>query len=107
MLRWILALPLIVVLVIFALSNRASVPVGFLGYEVITPISVAILLGAAVFFVLGGLVVWFGELRQRRRARRAERRVKELEAEIAALQARPAPVTILPASTTGTLVAAS
>ncbi len=89
MLRLILALPLIVLLVIFALSNRASVAVGFLGYTVITPLSVAILAGAAVFFLLGAVIVWFGALGQRRRARRAERRVRELEDQLATLQARP------------------
>ncbi len=87
MLRLMVALPLVVVLVIFALSNRAPVSVGFLGYTVLVPLSVAILLGAALFFLLGALIVWFGEMRQRRRARRAERRVRQLEEEVAMLKA--------------------
>ena len=83
------ALPMIVVLVIFALSNRTPVSVGFLGYSILAPLSVAILIGAAIFFLLGALIVWFGALRQRRRARRAERRVKELEVELEGLRKRP------------------
>ena len=94
MLRLILALPVILVLVIFALSNRSPVSLNFIGYSVATPLSVAVLAGAAVFFVLGALIVWFGELRQRRRARRAERRVRQLEEELAELRARPVPAPI-------------
>ncbi len=89
MFRLILAVPLVVVLVIFALSNRAPVALTFLGYSMLAPLSVAILVGAAVFFVFGALIVWFGELRQRRRAYRAERRVRQLEQELAALLAQP------------------
>ena len=89
MLRVLAALPLIVVLVIFALSNRTPVSVGFLGYSILAPLSVAILIGAAIFFLLGALIVWFGALRQRRRAWRAERRVKELEVELEGLRKRP------------------
>jgi uncharacterized integral membrane protein len=92
MLRLIAALPLIVVLVIFALSNRTPVAVGFLGYSILAPLSVAILIGAAVFFLFGALIVWFGEMRQRQRARRAERRVRELEAELETLRKRPAAI---------------
>ncbi len=52
-------LPLIVVLVIFALSNRADVTLSFIGYATILPLSVAVLIAAGVFFLLrraGGLV---------------------------------------------------
>ena len=72
-----------------ARPNRAPVAVGFRGYAIATPLSVAILVGAAAFFVLGAVIVWFGELRQRRRASRAERRVRQLEEEVAALRAPP------------------
>ncbi len=89
MLRLLLTIPLLVVLVIFALSNRASVSLSFLGYETAMPLSVAVLLAAGVFFVLGAFVVWIGELRQRRRARRAEQRVAVLEEQIASLRVVP------------------
>ena len=106
MLRLIVGVPVIVVLIIFALSNRAPVSIGFLGYALTTALSVAILVGAAIFFFCGALVVWFGELAQRRRARRAERRVRELEAELADLRARPATL-VGTAPGTGALVPAS
>ena len=86
MLRLLIAVPLIVVLVVFAVSNRATVAITFLGWETSVALSVAVLLASAVFFLLGALVVWFGELRQRRRARRAETRVRELETQLAAMR---------------------
>ena len=84
MLRLLVMLPLLVILIIFALSNRADVTLSFIGYATVLPLSVAVLIAAGVFFLLGALVVWFGELRQRRRARRAEQRVVVLEGQLAA-----------------------
>ncbi len=89
MLRLLVTLPVLVVLVIFAVSNRAAVTLSFLGYETVMPLSVAVLLASAVFFVLGAIVVWPGELRQRRRARRAEQRLALLEEQIASLRTVP------------------
>lgn len=94
MLRLIVAVPLIVVLVIFAVSNRQNVAITFLGWETSVALSVAVLLAAAAFFLLGALVVWFGELRQRRRARRAENRVRELELQLTEARATLAPVPV-------------
>ena len=88
MLRLLVALPLLVVLVIFALSNRTDVTLSFLGYGTVMPLSVAVLIASGVFFLLGALLVWFGELRQRRRARRAEQRVVALEEQLAEVRAR-------------------
>jgi hypothetical protein len=53
-----------------------------------TPLSVAVLVASAVFFVLGAIVVSIGSLAQRRRARRAESRVRALETEVAELKLR-------------------
>ena len=91
MLRLIIAVPLIAVLVVFAVSNRETVAITFLGWETSAALSVAVLLASAVFFLLGALVVWFGELRQRRRARRAEARVRELETQLTEARAALAP----------------
>jgi lipopolysaccharide assembly protein A len=90
-LRLIIAVPLIVVLVIFAVSNRQMVAISFLGWETSAALSVAVLLASAVFFLLGALVVWFGELRQRRRARRAEAQVRALETQLAEARTTLAP----------------
>ena len=91
MLRLVIAVPLIAILVIFAVSNRQDVAITFLGWETSAALSVTVLLAAAAFFLLGALLVWFGELRQRRRARRAEYRVRELEAQLTEARATLAP----------------
>ena len=90
MLRVIIGLPLLVILVVFALSNTDPVRLGIwpTDYSVQVPLSIAVLVAAAVAFLLGGLVVWLGELGQRRRARRAEDTVRVLEERLEELKAR-------------------
>jgi putative membrane protein len=90
MLRVIIGLPLLVILVVFALSNTDPVRLGIwpTDYTVQVPLSIAVLAAAAVAFLLGGLVVWMGELGQRRRARRAEDTVRVLEDRLEELKAR-------------------
>ncbi len=84
---FILSIPL----VLFALSNTEMVRLGFwpTDYSLEVHLSVAILVGMAIAFVCGGLLVWFSALAQRRRARQAERTVRLLEARIEELRARP------------------
>lgn len=91
---FVLCLPL----VLFALSNTEIVSLGLwpTDYSVEVHLSVAVLVAMAIAFLLGALVVWFSELSQRRRARRAERTVRLLEAQIQALQARITPPMSLP-----------
>jgi putative membrane protein len=91
MLGVIFALPFILVLVIFALSNATSVSLGFwpTDLSVVVPLSLAVLGAGAIFFILGGIVVGITSLSQRRRARRAEGRVKALERELETLRSRP------------------
>ena len=96
MLRLIVALPLIVVLVIFTVQNTLAITITFLVWKTSVSLSVAVLLASAAFFLLGALVVWFGELRQRRRARRAEYRVRELEAQLTEARVTLAPITTAP-----------
>jgi uncharacterized integral membrane protein len=88
--RLILGIPLLLILVLFALSNSRDVRLGFwpTDFALDVPLSLAVLVGMAAVFLLGGLFVWVGELGQRRRARRAEQMVRLLEAEIEALKAR-------------------
>ncbi|MGA9865826.1 MAG: lipopolysaccharide assembly protein LapA domain-containing protein [Acetobacteraceae bacterium] len=92
--RLLLATPFLIVLVLFALSNREPVVLKFwptdLALEV--PLAGAVLAVAAVAFLLGACIVWLSELRVRRRARRAEARAEVLQDELRALQAqRPPP----------------
>ena len=90
MLGLIFIAPFLLLLVLFTLSNAAPVQIGLwptdLSLEL--PLSVAVLVASAVFFILGAIVVGLGSMAQRRRARRAENRVQLLEAEVEKLKRR-------------------
>ncbi len=110
MLRLILMLPVLLVLVIFALSNTASATFGFWPTDLAleAPLSVAVLVIAAVFFVAGALIAWVGTLGQMRRARRAETEVRRLQEQVDLLRPQapdlvvhtPAPVPAAPGALT-------
>lgn len=95
--RILIAIPLLVVLVAFALSNQQTVHVGLWPTDIVLdmPLSVAVLVAAGVFFVVGGFMTWATVLSARARARRAERLVRQLEAQVESLRARQA-VPMLP-----------
>jgi uncharacterized integral membrane protein len=88
--RLLIATALLVVLVIFVLSNREPVTIGFwptdLRWDM--PLSVALLITAAVALVVGAVMVWISEFGLRRRARHAEAAVRRLEEQVQELQAR-------------------
>jgi lipopolysaccharide assembly protein A len=88
--RLIIAIPLLIILVVFALSNTAPVRLGFwpTGLALEVPLAVAVLIGMAIAFLLGALIVWVGELGQRRLARRAEHTARLLEEQVQELKAR-------------------
>jgi uncharacterized integral membrane protein len=90
MLRLIPALVIVLILVLFALSNRQDVTLGFwpTDYAVQAPLSVAILLGMAVAFFLGAALVWLDKLGLRGRARRAEAQVMRLQTQLADMEGR-------------------
>jgi uncharacterized integral membrane protein len=101
MLFVVIAIVLCVPFVLFVLSNMDPVKIGLwpTDYSVDLPLSLAMLGGMAVAFLLGALVVWISELGQRRRARHAERTVRLLEAKIEELKARsPAASSSVPAA---------
>jgi putative membrane protein len=89
LLRWVIAAPFLLLLVLFALSNTAPVKLGLwpTDYAIELPLSVAILGGMALAFLAGALVVWVGHVGQRRRARRAEQSVRLLEEQVRGLKA--------------------
>lgn len=91
MLGLIFTAPFLLLLVVFALSNRGTVQLGLwpTDLSLVVPLSAAMLATGALFFVLGAIVVGLGSLGQRRRARRAEGRVRRLESEVEALRPRP------------------
>ena len=96
--RVLIAIPLLVILVAFALSNQQVVRLGLWPTDILIdmPLSVAVLVAAGVFFVVGGFMTWTGTLAARARARDAERTVRQLEAQVEALRARPLNVPMLP-----------
>jgi lipopolysaccharide assembly protein A len=88
--RLLIGIPLLLVMVLFALSNRAPVTLVLwpTDFSLELPLSLAILSAMAIAFLVGGVLVWFSVLAQRRRARRAEQEVRLLEAEVQSLKAR-------------------
>jgi uncharacterized integral membrane protein len=94
MLRILVALPFLLLLVLFALSNTRTVPLGLwptdLQFEL--PLALAILVAAGIAFLLGAMVLWVSAVAARLRARRAEHGVRVLEARVAELQAELARV---------------
>lgn len=88
MLRLIIALPFLILLVVFVLFNETPQAMLLPGYSWQSSPGVVALIAAVLFFLVGALVVWFSELRQRRRARRAEQQVRALEIQVTELRAQ-------------------
>ena len=86
MLRLIITLPFLILLVVFVLFNETPQAMLLPGYSWQSSPGVVTLISAVLFFLLGALMVWFSELRQRRRARRAEQQVRALEIQITELR---------------------
>lgn len=91
---WLLALPVTVVLLVFALNNRVPVEVNLwpLPYAVPAWLSVVALVALGAGFVLGLVAAFIGSRRWRRKARQAERRLRLVEQELGATQAQFASV---------------
>ena len=85
---WILTLPLMLVMVDFAVSNLEAVPVGLWPFQApfSMPLSVLIFGGLFLGLLIGSLATWLSAGDTRRSARRARRRVAELEREAARLR---------------------
>jgi lipopolysaccharide assembly protein A len=98
LIRLLPAAVVLLVLVVFALSNRQVASFAFwpTDFALNAPLGIAVLVCAAVAFLAGALVAWVGTVVQRRRARRAEAQVRLLEAQVVELKARlAAPVPVL------------
>jgi uncharacterized integral membrane protein len=99
--RILLAAPILLLLVLFALSNQQTVRLGIwpTDFAVDAPLSLTVLVAMAAAFVLGAAA--------RRRARRAEYQARLLEAQVQQLQARlktpPAAAPFVPASRAASL----
>lgn len=95
-LSWFILLPVAVVVVVFAVSNRtpAAVDLWPLDLIIAPPLYVTVLGSAAAGFVIGGLIAWLSAGRTRSRARglghqveRAERELRHLRDRVARLEA--------------------
>ena len=88
--RWLLFVPLLVLLALFALSNPQDVEIRLWPFDLawVSPLGVAVLLLAALAFLVGALMAWASSLPARRRASRLESAVKRLEADLAAYRAK-------------------
>jgi uncharacterized integral membrane protein len=88
LIRLILALVGLVVVVAFAIANRAPVEVSFapLPYLVELPVYGVLLLGLVIGGLLGGAAAWLAGFGRRRAARRLRRKVGTLENQVAVLQ---------------------
>jgi uncharacterized integral membrane protein len=82
--RWIVALPFAIAVIVFAVANRGSVEVSFDPLPFSPPVPLyAIVFGAAIAgFLAGAAVVWFGGLRWRSLARNRGNRADFLEREL-------------------------
>jgi uncharacterized integral membrane protein len=86
MLRLFVTLPFLAALIVFAIYNQQTVTLSVPGYSRESSLAVLVMIVAVIFFLIGGLTVWFAELRQRRRARRAEQSVRSLETQVSDLK---------------------
>ncbi|HUN41961.1 MAG TPA: lipopolysaccharide assembly protein LapA domain-containing protein [Acetobacteraceae bacterium] len=88
--RWLILAPFLLLLVLFALSNTAPARIALwpTAWSLQAPLSLIVLAGMALAFLIGALLVWASELAQRRRARRAEQAVRALEVQVRELKAR-------------------
>lgn len=90
---WIVTVPLMAVLVVFAVVNRQSVTLDLwpLDMSLRLPLFILILGSLFVGLLVGGSAVWLSAGATRRRARAAEHRAAEHEREIARLRRAAAP----------------
>lgn len=88
--RWLLLAPLLVLVILFALSNRQPVTIGLWPSDLTwqTSLAVAVLAVSALGFLLGAAMVWVSSMPHRRRARRAADEMRDLEQELERLRAR-------------------
>jgi putative membrane protein len=88
--RIVIAVPVLLLVALFALSNPQTVRLGLwpTDFALQAPLSLVVLLAMAVAFFIGAVMVWVSGIAARQRARRAEYTAKLLEEQIRDLQAR-------------------
>jgi uncharacterized integral membrane protein len=84
-LSWIVAAPIVILVVLFAVSNLDSITLRLKPFpdELTLPIWLLTLIQLFVGFLLGAIVTWIGDRRRRRETRLLNRRTAELEQSLA------------------------
>jgi lipopolysaccharide assembly protein A len=87
---WFFVLLIALIVALFAVTNRESVPLGLWPFPFIVqaPLYVAILLSLLIGFLAGAIGGWAGGRQHRGESRRRRQRITALERELAATQAR-------------------
>ena len=88
---WIVTLPLIAIVTVFAVMNRQDVALDLwpLPWEFATPVFLLTLLLILFGFVFGVLVMWFTGAKQRRQLRQAKRDLDAAKMELHTLRRQP------------------
>lgn len=88
-LSWIVTVPLGIIVILFAVSNRELVVLTLwpLPFELEMSLFLPVLGALVIGFVAGGAIAWWSGGRYRRLARRQNSRLKSLTAEVEALRA--------------------
>jgi len=84
-LSWIVAAPIVILVVLFAVSNRDSITLRLWPFpdQLTLLIPLFTLIQLFVGFLLGAIVTWIGDRRRRRETRLLNKRVAELEQSLA------------------------
>ena len=87
-LSWIITLPLLAIAVIFSVNHRQPVEIDLwpLPLAIEPPLYLVVLLAVFLGFLIGGLIDWTAQGRNRRTARWRRYRIEELEREVAFLK---------------------
>jgi uncharacterized integral membrane protein len=87
-LSWILTVPLMIVAVVFAITNRAGATLNLwpLGITVEAPLFILVLGSVFVGLLVGGTIAWMSAGTARRRAREARHRAEAAEREVMRLR---------------------
>jgi lipopolysaccharide assembly protein A len=91
--RWLVVLPIVLVVVLFAVSNTEPVRLTIWPLDVAweAPASLAVLGFGALAFLLGAMVAWFAAFPYRRRVRELQQQTRVVQAELDATRTRAMP----------------
>ncbi len=87
-LRWLITLPLAIILIVFAVHNRTPADVDLFPFDLIVswPLFVYVFAGALAGLLVGVLLGWKSAGPTRRLARERRARIRELEGAVARLE---------------------